>query len=406
MNIRRIILLGALVGALGASASRLHGAEFIPPTDPPRFLFIVEKSDATRALGLDLSQTMFDLVYRGANGHLPDGGVFEIWIFGEETVFRGFAPQMLTPNNRLPVASRASAYVRATKSGGPADVARLLEHVRGASELGMELTIILVTAPDTRVSGTPRDAEINGMFDLQAEAQRAAGRPFITSLRVQDAVLAASTVSDSPFTMTMPPMPPSKLTPEEREQRVADARQARLEREKAAAPPEPVVVIPAPPPRRPDIPDEEREGAIILKGSPRTAEPPAETATKPTTEPTPSPAPVPADPAPPANANGVTAPTPVEAAIAPAATLAATNSAPTPSTAMATPTPPASATNAVPQPAVAVPARTWLTAGGLFVAGLGFFVVAALLAWVLMRRARAAAGPSYITRSIENRRDS
>jgi hypothetical protein len=67
--------------------------------------------------------------------------------------------------------------------------------------------------------------------------------------------------------------------------------------------------------------------------------------------------------------------------------------------------PTGSPTNLDPQTAVVVPTRTWLTAGGLFVAGLSFFVVAALLAWVLLRRARAAAGPSYITRSIEHRRD-
>lgn len=404
-----------LLCTMVAGADRSYGAAIAPSQNPPRFLFIIEKSEATRALSLDLPQTTFDLVYRGANGYLPDGGVFEIWIFGEETIFRGLPPQMLTPGNQLPLASRASAYVRTTQSGGVADVPKLVEHVRGASELGMELTIILVTAPDTRLTGTARDVEINGLLDAQVEAQRAAGRPFIISIRVQDGVLAASTVSDSPFTMTMPPMPPSQLTPEEREQRIAAARQARHEREKPATPPETVTVAAAAPvaPRRNlDIPDEQREGAIILRGNPRAAQalPPATAATA-TTEPAPT-APVSVStPTPP----GTPEPAGPADSATPAASLPARTDSPDPAGAPATvsgspPGEPAGSpgvrpTNVIPQPAVAVPARTWLTAGGLFVAGLCFFVVAALLTWVLMRRARAAAGPSYITRSIEHRRD-
>jgi hypothetical protein len=355
---------------------------------------------------------MFDLVYRGANGHLPDGGVFEIWLFGEETIFRGFAPQMLTPNNRLPLASRASAYVRQATSGGPADVSKLVEHVRGASELGMELTIFLVTAPDTRLSGTPRDAEINGMLEANAEIQRAAGRPFITAIRVQDGVLAASTVNDSPFTMVAPAMPPSQLTQEERERRVAAAQQARLEREKPAAPPEVVAPAPVVTQRRNDIPDDEREGAIILRGNPR-ADPPPTPST--TTAASPATTPVPAETttAPKADSPVTAAATPPPAAADPPPTAPVTTPVAAPAASpIATPAPglpggnaAVNPTNLVAQTAVTVPVRTWFTVGGLFVAGLGFFVVAALLAWVLMRRARAAAGPSYITRSIEQHRE-
>ena len=424
ISLRRIVTLAVLFAALAVTPRRLHAADPVPPEKPPRFLFIVEKSEATLTRGLDLPQTMFDLVYRGANGHLPDGGVFEIWLFGADTIFRGFPPQMLTPNNRLPLASRASAYVRQAKSGGPADVSKLVEHVRGASELGMELTIILVTAPETRLSGTPRDAEINGVLEANAEVQRAAGRPFITAIRVQDGAIAASTVNGSPFTMVMPPMPPSQLTEEEREQRLAAAQQARLEREKAAAPPEVAAPAPVVIQRRNDIPDEEREGAIILKGNPRANQPP----------------PVAAVESAPTDVAAVASPVPAEAAATPRTDEPAAGAAKPPTPAVSpVATPPgaqatarggsqgpangaapeslavdpgqpdahalAGATNLVPQAAVAVPARTWFTAGGLFVAGLSFFVVAALLVWVLMRRARAAAGPSYITRSIEHRRE-
>ena len=428
----------ALACTIAALTLPVRGADFVPPENPPRFVFIVEKSEATEALRLDLPQTVFDLVYRGANGHLPDGAVFEIWLFGAETILRGFQPQMLTPQNHLPLASRASGYVRAAKNGGKADVNKLVEHIRGAGEMGLELTIILVTAPDTRLNGTRSDAEINGVLDANAETQRTARRPFITSIRVQDGQLAAFVVSDSPFTMVIPPMPATQLSAEERETKIAEARKVRLEKEQAVAAtvatPTPPATAPAPVRRNRDIPDEEREGAIIIKGSatrppvvdqaaaqPALTAPPTSTAANPVealakptaaTEPatttpppgstTPAPTSQPAEPPKTETTATTAAPladpvVPATIAGTPAVTVTNPASAPTP---VAAPLP-----NGLPQTAVTLPPKSWLTAGGLFIAGLSFFVVAALLAWVLMRRARAVSGPSYITRSIEERRD-
>ncbi|HSH15015.1 MAG TPA: hypothetical protein VLD18_03205, partial [Verrucomicrobiae bacterium] len=172
MNVRRT-LLWMMIACLAVVESRpAHGADSTPPASPPRFLFIVEKSEASQVPGMDLAQTLFDLVYHGANGHLPYGGVFEIWVFGEETIIRGFAPQMLLPNNRLQLARMASGYVRTTTSGGVAAVDKMVEHLLGATELAQELTVFLLTAPETRLNGTPRDAELNVIYDTNAGAQR------------------------------------------------------------------------------------------------------------------------------------------------------------------------------------------------------------------------------------------
>lgn len=434
MYTRLTMIWTALACVIALLTLPIRGADSVPPENPPRFLIIVEKSEATEALRLDLPQTVFDLVYRGANGHLPDGAVFEIWLFGAETIFRGFQPQMLTTQNHLPLASRASGYVRAAKSGGKADVSKLVEHIRGAGEMGLELTVILVTAPDTRLNGTRSDREINGVLDANAETQRTAGRPFITSIRVQDGQLAAFVVSDSPFTMVIPPMPATQLSAEERDRRIAEARKVRLEKEQPVAATAAVAPAPATPPlrRNRDIPDEEREGAIIIKGSatrPPVVDP---TASQPvaTAAPTSSPAiPVEALAKPTAaTESAATTPTPGSTTLAPAsppaeppkseaiavapladpvapATIGGTPAVTVTNPAPASATVAAPLTNGLPQTAVTLPSKTWLTAGGLFVAGLCFFVVAALLAWVLMRRARAVSGPSYITRSIEERRD-
>jgi hypothetical protein len=237
--------------------------------------------------------------------------------------------------------------------------------------------------------------------------------------------------------MAMPAMPPSRLSTEERERRLADAQKARLEREKPAVSPAIATAAPVPQRRLRDIPDEEREGAIIIKGNPRNNPPPTEPATaqaatavspanaiatpegasaasKPAAE---------ATPEPPVGQPAAAVPTPETKASAPVSNPAGKPTSANPGATapvaneMVAVAPPAAVTrpastatlgeltNVVPQTAVTLPPETWMTAGGLFVAGLCFFVVAALLVWVLMRRARAASGPSYITRSIEERRE-
>ncbi|NJO56191.1 MAG: hypothetical protein HC834_07365 [Rhodospirillales bacterium] len=398
---------------------------FQPPANPPRFLILVERSSAGRAMAEEIRQTVFDLVYHAANGHMPDGSVFELWTFGEETTYRGFTPQMLTPDNHLKVASLASAYVNASTNRGPADIAELAGHVRELAGLGYELTLLLVTAPDTRLTGTSRDEPVNGFFEANAARMNAERRPFITGFRVQDGEIKAHSVSDSAFTMQLPPMPESTLTDEERNTRFAAARQARAElnRPPPTANPSPVVTRSEPAPRLdPNVPDEQQPGAIILRGNPKPVvpvAPPVETdavttgSSSPTTPGTETPQPA----VPPVQTE-----TPVkidEAGATPdvsttAKAIAATSDVPsdTPSGPTNVPAvepvgvdpvaaPPAG--SPPPSPMVAHPG-TWLTAGGLFIAGLCFFIVAGLLAWVLMRRARAAAGPSYITRSIDGSR--
>jgi hypothetical protein len=276
MNVRRT-LLWMLAACLVVGESRFaRAAEPAPPASPPRFLFIVEKSAATAALGLDLPQTLFDLVYRGANGHLPYGGVFEIWVFGEETIIRGFTPQMLLPNNRLQLARMASAYVRTASSGGEVAVGKMVEHLLGATEMAQELTVFLLTAPGTRLSGTPRDAELNLIFDTNAEAQRVAGRPFITAIRIQDGLLAATSVSDSPFTMTVPPMPPTRMTPQQREALIAETRRLREEREKPPVVPKAVPVAePAPQLAERNLPEAEPKAVDTVKPETVVSEPAA-----------------------------------------------------------------------------------------------------------------------------------
>jgi hypothetical protein len=496
MNVRRT-LLWMLAACLVVGESRFaRAAEPAPPASPPRFLFIVEKSAATAALGLDLPQTLFDLVYRGANGHLPYGGVFEIWVFGEETIIRGFTPQMLLPNNRLQLARMASAYVRTASSGGEVAVGKMVEHLLGATEMAQELTVFLLTAPGTRLSGTPRDAELNLIFDTNAEAQRVAGRPFITAIRIQDGLLAATSVSDSPFTMTVPPMPPTRMTPQQREALIAETRRLREEREKPPVVPKAVPVAePAPQLAERNLPEAEpkavdtvkpetvvsepaagavaAEPVIVAAGAatPPVATPPQvvaeavapEPATVPAREPDPEP-PVVSRPAsapvavtaplrelelpsrtttagsdgpvilqfqeaaaiavspektPPPEVKTVATPPPVREVVAEPRAEPVSQPAPVPAARPATTAPERPPTTLAPRPdsssageakdrapsaIEAVSAPTWFTAGGLFVAGIFFFGVAVVLTWVLVRRARSATGPSYITRSIDDRR--
>lgn len=448
MNLLQIIFAILLCSTSLVLGQVEPAGSFTPPANPSRYVIIAEKTEATLRYDDAIRQAVFDLVYQGAGSEMADGSVFEIWIYGEETSTRGFLPEMLRPDNHLLVAQRASAYVRGIPSLGEGDMPEFAQHVRNLAAVAFETTIFLISSPETRLDGTTVDEEINEIFAVHATRMAQEGKPFITTFRVQDGVVANHSVSESALAMALPPMPPSRVSASEKEKMIADARAALKTAEEEKAKPEIEQLEPVAEKTEPKaivrrIPDEEREGAIILRGNPKkkpvTTETAAEVAgIKEIVEPvdpepnattqeetvaaaTPAVATSTQEQTPPADIPEVTENSPGAGDEVEVAEISSNLETPSTEEVAAggvegTVEMPAESVPAIPivqdagpRPDVdpktfAVQPQTWLTAGGLLVAGLLFFVVAGLLIWIAIRRSRAAAGPSFITRSINDRK--
>lgn len=459
-------MLTALLCALMAASTLAQQPErFEPPAEPKRYWIIVEKTAAARPFESAIRQAVFDLVYKGAGGEMKDGSVFEIWIYGDDTEIRGFVPEMLMPDNRLNVAQKASRYVQQSPSTGSGEMSEFAEHVRNMAAVVFETTIFFVSAPTTRLEGTTVDGEVNAIFEVHARRMAEEGKPFITTFRIQDGKLADFSVSESALALAVPPMPPSRVSAAEREKMIADAR-AEIDAKEAAR----LEAIAAETKAKMEAeeearrlarlerekPDDERAGAIILRGTPKkesetTLKPVASEEPEPTLqlEPaatgqneileTPAPAPITQTPEgvsdervvvmtegastepvgkddPQSSADNTSpeelagtrqdtedavagdSPDPVSNDTFAAGAGAGGGGASTNPASVARPGEP------VDPGTFAVQPQTWVTAGGLLIMGILFFVVAGILIWVAVRRTRSASGPSFITQSMQKKR--
>ncbi len=441
MNVTRIFLIGFFSSLLLVNAQVNRSSAFVPPPNPPRYFIVVEKTAVAAPYDGAIRQAVFDLVYQGAGGEMADGSVIEIWTYGEDTATRGFAPEMLMPDNHLIVAQRASAYVRGVPSTGEGDMPQFAEHMRNLASVAFETTLFFVSSPETRLDGTTVDGEVNEILAVHAERMAEGRKPFITTFRVQDGALAGFSVSESALVPAVPPMPSSRVGAADKERMIADARAALKAAQDAKNKPaveevkqaEVQVTEAKSQIDLRKIPDDEREGAIILRGKPKPTpapvEPPAEMiastgevkdvqtpltdlnalesiATTAVAEPARVKAPAKTAPASENSKPVADAPPKIEVASTEHSTAeviseegmpASTNIAGSGADDVRPPT--------VPPAKFAVQPEAWFTAGGLLAAGLLFFVVAGVLIWISIRRARAAAGPSFITRSMNDRKN-
>ena len=419
MNRLLTISIFVLALTLGFLANAQPREPFEPPANPKRYWIIAEKTTSAEPYKTAIRQAVFDLVYHGAGGEMTDGSVFEIWIYGADTKIRGFEPQMLLPDNHREVAMKASQYVNDAEVAGSGDMPQFAEHVRKMASVVFETTIFFVSAPTTRLNGTSVDSQVNKVFDVHGQRMSDEGRPFITTFRIQDGQLASYAISESARSLALPPMPESKVTPEERQQMIADARRkldeeetARLEKI-AEAERKKLEAAEAEARRLAAIerakPDEEREGAIILRGTPKTQNqtPPEETKPvepepvieeiveePPPVEPKPTPEPEP-EPEPEVLKPDTVAEEPVQVAMNEVESAQETESVESTDVEESE-----SADAESAEPIVAAEPAAWFTAGGLVVVGLLFFGVAGVLVWIALRRTRSTSQASAITQSM------
>ena len=195
-----------VVLCLGA-AQRLSAQPNNNQPRPGRFLFLVEKSEAAGRIDEAVRQTVFDLIYKGANGNMAFGSFFEIWTFNDTVTTRGFEAAQLLYETRLDVATKATLFLRALPNQGEANMTELTEVLRRVAAGNDQLTVFLITEGGVPISGTPVDQQLNDIYGVHYPNMRQSASPFITTLRLRDGGIAAYAVSADVATLAMPPMP-------------------------------------------------------------------------------------------------------------------------------------------------------------------------------------------------------
>jgi hypothetical protein len=168
-----------------------------------RFLFIIDASSGMKPTEMPLRETLFDLIYSGARGHMTNGDTYGVWLISDRND-TSFPMETWKEKFAVEIAAKAVSHLKDHGfKGRPnfmqamVDVTRIVKNVE-------DLTVILVSNGGTPLIGTPFDEAINARQRELAPAMKAAKLTFNTALVAQDGKFVAWAVNSPQFLLDIP----------------------------------------------------------------------------------------------------------------------------------------------------------------------------------------------------------
>lgn len=420
--------IAVLLSALLMSAPGLAAVE-------NRFLLIVEATADSARNTQATRDAVADLLVKGFNGIARPGDTIGVWVVSErlDTSFPMFVWQ---PAASRAYAVQADAFISKRPWVGRWNVTNDLPAIRAVAGDSPALTIALVSAPKTRLTGMPFSENVSDIQDKASPDLERTRLPFVTFLTVREREFTAAAVNSGmgPWTIPNPPLPKpiiAAATPVAPVSKpivatksiVGNATKIELSSNPPArlpeATPAPVAVAAKPPetnrpeataptPKAPPLPPATVSNAISQTPPPIRHENPAP-AKDPETKPAVIVQPVPPEPAKAVVVveakPTITAPPPlapvatIKAPEPPAPKVAEPATIPEPAPLKTTRPEPAPAQIA-PAPAVASVVMDTNSGNGFLFAGIGAVLAVVVLGWLALRRPKAPQR-SLITQSLK-----
>jgi hypothetical protein len=172
-----------------------------------RFLFIIDASSGMKPMEMPLRETLFDLIYSGARGHMTNGDTYGVWLISDRND-TSFPMETWKEKFAVEIAAKAVSHLKDHGfKGRPnfmqamVDVTRIVKNVE-------DLTVILVSNGGTPLVGTPFDEAINARQRELAPAMKAAKLTFNTALVAQDGKFVAWGLNSPQFLLDIPYVAP------------------------------------------------------------------------------------------------------------------------------------------------------------------------------------------------------
>jgi hypothetical protein len=196
---------GALLLCLSLGAPQLAAQ---PAVSSSRYLLIVDTSGSMQRRAKGMLSTVQDLLASGMQGQLRRGDTLGVWTFNEELYTGRFPLQVWEPEEQRAIGRRALAFLKAqhyAKQPNLDKVIPALDHVVKDSEV---ITVILISAGDANIHGTPFDGRINDVYARWRNEQPKARKPLVTVLRARNGKIANCSVTPAPGPVEILPLPP------------------------------------------------------------------------------------------------------------------------------------------------------------------------------------------------------
>ena len=198
-----ICLVSLAAGGLGAQSAAGRAA---PPSNN-RYLLIVDTSRAMEFRARGTLKAVQDLLASGMGGQMKRGDTLGVWTYNAD-LYTGRLPlQRWSPEGQKAIAKRVLGFLRGQRCEKAANLDNVLVAMERVIKDSEQITVILVSAGDGQVRGTPFDDRISEFCQRWRDKQNAARMPFVIVLRARNGVIADYTLNTPPWSVQMPYLP-------------------------------------------------------------------------------------------------------------------------------------------------------------------------------------------------------
>ncbi len=180
-----------------------------PPAN--RYLLIVETSRPMQRRSDGMLAAVQQLLNSGIGGQLKRGDTLGIWTYNEDLYPGRFPLQHWSPETHRMVVSRALAFLQQQKFEKQCTFVPVLPALEKLVKDSPFLTVVLVSAGEQKIQGTPFDDQINTLCASWANEQQKARMPLLTILRAKAGKYTDFSVNAAPWPVEMPALPKELL---------------------------------------------------------------------------------------------------------------------------------------------------------------------------------------------------
>ena len=180
----------------------------VPPAPSSnRYLLIVDTSGLMDARSRNTLKTVQDLLDSDMNGQMKPGDTLGIWTFSAGLDAGRLPLQRWSTNEQQAITDRVITFLKRQKYEKSADMEKVLIAMERVIKDSQPITVILVSAGDWPIHGTPFDDRINDFYQQWHGMQQKARMPFVIVLRARNGEITDYSLNRPPSPVQMPALP-------------------------------------------------------------------------------------------------------------------------------------------------------------------------------------------------------
>ncbi len=172
-----------------------------------RYLLIVDTSRSMRHRSKAMLEVVAGLLNSGMDGEMKAGDTLGLWTFNKDLYAGHFPLEIWAPEQQQAIVQRVAAFLKAQSCEKQPSLEKVMPALKQVVQESELITIVVISAGDARVSGTPFDGPINDDFDRWQTDPQNAQVPLVTIIRARHGKMVRCAVKPASEKIELPPLP-------------------------------------------------------------------------------------------------------------------------------------------------------------------------------------------------------